>query len=144
MQQYRSSNTLQSLQSEVNRLFENLFPRSGGEQQVERAGWSPQIDVLEADNHYRLRLDLPGVERDDVTINAEGQRLIIRGARPEPERQDNENLVRTERMHGRFYRAMSFPSEVNPDKAKATFQNGVLTVNLPKVKKSTAKSIAIS
>ena len=102
------------------------------------------MDLLEADDHYRLRVDLPGVERDNVSINAEGRRLTIRGERAEEKQEKNESMLRTERMHGRFYRAVTLPTEVNPDKAKAQFENGVLIVDLPKVMKSKGKAIAIS
>ena len=102
------------------------------------------MDVLEADDHYRLRMDLPGVERKHVTINAEGRRLIIRGERQHETRQNDENVLRTERMQGRFYRAVTLPVDIDPDQAKAQFNNGVLTVDLPKVAKSKAKAISIS
>lgn len=143
---YRPSNTLRSLQSEVNRLFEDVFPgREGdGERGLGNANWAPRMDVMETDGNYRLRVDLPGIRREDVQINAEGRRLTIRGERTPEKQQQNENVLRTERAHGTFYRAMTLPMEVNPDKAKAKFENGVLLVDLPKVKKSQAKSIAIS
>lgn len=142
---YRSSSPLRSLQSEVNRLFDDIFPGANeGEERFERAGWSPQVDVLEADDHYRLRIDLPGVSREDVTINAEGARVSIRGERQHEAETKGENMIRTERRRGRFYRAMTLPNEVNADKAKAHFEHGVLMIDLPKVKKSKAKSIAIS
>lgn len=143
---YRPSNTLRSLQSEVNHLFEDLFPgREGnGEPAARTAAWTPQMDVLETEESYRLRVDLPGVSRDDVTIDVEGRRLSIRGERMEEKQQTEENMLRTERSHGRFYRGMTLPTEVNPDTAKAQFEEGVLIVDLPKVKKSKAKSISIS
>jgi HSP20 family protein len=142
---YRPSNTLRSLQSEVNRLFDDIFPGvEEGESRFERAGWSPQVDVLETDDHYRLRVDLPGVSREEVTISAEGARVSIRGERQQDTETSGENMIRTERRRGRFYRAMTLPSEVNASQAKAHFENGVLMVDLPKVTKSQAKSIAIS
>jgi HSP20 family protein len=141
----RSSNTLQSLQSEVNQLFDRLFPaQDGGGRGAEQAAWTPRIDVLEAGDHYRLRVDLPGVQRDHVTMNAEGTRLTIRGERPADALQDDETLIRSERTRGRFYRTISFPEEINPDEATAAVKNGVLVVDLPKVTTRQAKSIAIS
>lgn len=143
---YRSSNTLRSLQSEVNRLFEDIFPgreangnRSGGSGQ-----WAPQVDVMETDGAYRLRVDLPGVSRDEVTINAEDNQITIQGERGVAKQQQNETMLRTERAHGRFYRSLALPTDINPDKAKAQFQDGVLLIDLPKVGKSKAKAISIS
>lgn len=142
---HRSSNTLRSLQSEVNRLFEDIFPgreadgsRSGGSRQ-----WVPQVDVMETDGAYRLRVDLPGVSREEVTINAENNQITIQGERGVAEQQ-SETMLRTERAHGRFYRSLMLPTDINPEKAKAQFQDGVLLIDLPKVGKSKAKAISIS
>ena len=142
---HRSSNTLRSLQSEVNRLFEDIFPgreadgsRSGGSRQ-----WAPQVDVMETDGAYRLRVDLPGVSREEVTINAENNQITIQGERGVAEQQ-SETMLRTERAHGRFYRSLMLPTDINPEKAKAQFQDGVLLIDLPKVGKSKAKAISIS
>jgi HSP20 family protein len=141
----RSSNTLRSLQSEVNQLFDRLFPaQDGGGRGADQSAWTPRIDVLETDGHYRLRVDLPGVQRDQVTMNVEGTRLTIRGERPADALQDDDSLLRSERTRGRFYRTMSFPEEINPDEATATLKNGVLVVDLPKVTTRQATSIAIS
>jgi len=154
---YRSSNTLRSLQSEVNRLFEDIFPgreaegdRSDGSRQ-----WAPQVDVMETGGAYRLRVDLPGVSREEVTINAENNQVTIQGERGVAQQQNEvqqqseaqkqgETMLRTERAHGRFYRSLTLPTDINPDKAKAQFQDGVLLIDLPKVGKSKAKAISIS
>lgn len=142
----RPSSSLRSLQSEVNHLFDSLFPtRDGsGESVGQSATWSPRMDIGETEKNYRLRVDLPGVARDDVTINVDGRRLVIRGERTEEKQEEGENMVRTERNHGSFYRAMSLPTEVNPDEATARMEAGVLIVELPKVATSTATSISIS
>ena len=143
---YRSSNTLRSLQSEVNRLFEDIFPAREGNGRSDRdpAMWSPQLDVMETDGAYRLRVDLPGISRDDVTINVEHNRLTIRGERAEEQQTKSENVLRTERMGGRFFRPLTLPTEINPDEANARFDQGVLLIDLPKVATSKAKAISIS
>jgi len=142
---YRPSNTFRSLQSEVNRLFEDIFPgREGNETRFGRKGqWAPQVDVMETDGAYRLRVDLPGVSREEVTINAENNQITIQGERAVAEQQD-ETRLRRERAHGHFYRSLTFPMDINPDKAKAQFRDGVLLIDLPKVAKSKGKAISIS
>ncbi len=147
LSRHRPSNTLHSLQTEVNRLFEDLFPgrdgngsRSGPEQMM----WAPQLDVLETEASYRMRIDLPGVSRDDVTINVENDRITIRGERQEMATETDETVLRTERKRGGFYRSLTLPTEIDADKATANFEEGVLLVELPKVVKSKATSISIS
>jgi HSP20 family protein len=98
---------------------------------------------METDGAYRLRIDLPGVSREEVTINAENNQVTIQGERAVAEQQD-ETRLRSERAHGRFYRSLTFPTDINPDKAKAQFRDGVLLIDLPKVAKSKGKAISIS
>lgn len=143
---YRPSSTLRSLQSEVNRLFDDIFPSREGSGSVgtERRGWSPQVDVMETGQNYRLRVDLPGVSHNDVTINVEENQLTVRGERSAENQQTDETILRSERHHGHFYRSLTLPAEINPDKARANFKDGVLVIDLPKVTKSTEKTISIS
>ena len=110
---------------------------------------------METGGAYRLRVDLPGVSREEVTINAENNQVTIQGERGVAQQQNEvqqqseaqkqgETMLRTERAHGRFYRSLTLPTDINPDKAKAQFQDGVLLIDLPKVGKSKAKAISIS
>lgn len=140
----RATSPVRSLQSEVNRLFEDLFPwRGDAEETSETMLWSPAMDVSETDDMYRLRLDLPGVRREDVKINTEGNRLTISGERHREKKEENRDFLRVERSAGSFYRSMTLPAGIDADQAKASFDNGVLTVNIPKIEKRKAKEIQI-
>lgn len=111
----------------------------------QESGWGNPLNFLSG--------DLPQVppargfargSRADVTINVKETQLTIRGERPEEKQQKENLLLRPKRAHGRFYRSMTLPTEVNPDKAKASFKGGVLVIDLPKVTKNKAKAISIS
>ena len=102
------------------------------------------MDVKETDDRYRLSLDLPGVSKDDVSITVEDNRLTIRGERQGETRSEDENVVRMERSFGRFYRTLRLPESVNEEQITATFDDGVLSVDLPKTEKSTPTNISIS
>lgn len=143
---YRPSNALQSLQSEVNRLFDDILPgrEGGGRFGTRDRMWTPPVDVMETDKGYRLRVDLPGVARENITIDAEDNRLTIRGERPAETQKKSENTLHTERAVGSFHRSLTLPTTISPDKAKANFRNGVLIIDLPKVAKSKSKAISIS
>ncbi|MFP4228221.1 MAG: Hsp20/alpha crystallin family protein [Salinivenus sp.] len=142
----RSTRSPRGLQDEVNRVFETLFPTSWNEDTGEpRASmWMPRMDLTESDDAYRLHVDLPGLKKTDVTIQVEDGRLTIRGERDEQTQREAENMLRTERMFGSFYRSIRLPKSIQEDKIKATFSNGVLGINVPKAEVSKPKHIAIS
>lgn len=106
--------------------------------------WTPRVDLIETDDHYRLRADLPGISKEDVSVTVEDSRLTIRGERKHESQTEDENFVRSERAFGRFYRMMRLPNSVDEKKIKATFSDGVLSVELPKTEKSKPKKVKIS
>jgi HSP20 family protein len=108
------------------------------------AVWSPRIDLVETDDQYRMRVDLPGLSKNDVSITVEDNRLTIRGERTDESRTESENVVHMERTFGTFYRSLRLPKAVNEDKIKARFTNGVLSVDIPKTETSKPKTIKIS
>lgn len=141
----RRSYPLRSLQDEVNDLFESVFPGATGDDEESSSGmWSPRMDVTESEDTYRLSIDLPGMSKEDVSIKVQDNRLTIRGERQGEMRSDDENVVRMERTFGTFVRTLRLPTSVNENKIGATFDNGVLSVTLPKTEKSKPKEIAIS
>lgn len=144
--QRRTSSPLRNLQGEVNRLFESLFPETMMDDDGERASaiWSPRMDLTEAEDRYHLHVDLPGVSKEDVSIQVEDERLSIRGKRHEETTTESEDMVRKERSFGTFYRAIGLPRSVNEENITATFDNGVLSIEIPKTEKSKAKEISIS
>lgn len=141
----RRTSPLRSLQDEVNRLFESVFPSPMGEDEEPTSTvWSPRMDLMETDDHYRMRVDLPGISKDDVSVTVEDNRLTVRGERRDESRTEKENVVRMERTFGTFYRSLRLPKSVNESKIKATFTDGVLSVEIPKTEKSKPKKIKIS
>ena len=142
----RRSSPLRSLQDEVNRLFETVFPGSMGEGTEETTStvWAPRMDLMEADDSYHMQVDLPGISKSDVSITVDENRLIIRGERTHETRDEDENMVRMERSFGTFYRSVRLPKSVDEDKIKATFRNGVLSVDIPKLETSKPKTVKIT
>jgi len=140
----RRTSPLGSLQSEVNRLFESVFPSSPEQSEAPSAVWAPTMDLMESDDQYHLSVDLPGVSKKNVSISVENNRLTIRGERSAESRTEDENILRMERSFGSFYRAIRLPESVDEDAIKASFKDGVLSVALPKTEKSRPKKISIS
>ncbi len=133
---------LSELQREVDRLFENFFG-NWLRPEVESAVWTPTVDLVETDDAYLIYMDLPGLKRDEVTITFENGTLQVSGERPQPEHKEAQ-YHRMERWYGRFFRSFNLGQNVNPDKIKAHFENGVLVIEAPKTEESKPVRIKIS
>jgi HSP20 family protein len=119
-----------SLQSEVNRVFDAFFGTSAVPTRARR--WVPAMDLVETEDHLVLRADLPGMSRDDVEIEIKDGALTISGERKAEHEQNTEGYYRVERASGRFARSLTLPEGTEPDGVDASFENGVLEVRIPK------------
>lgn len=104
--------------------------------------WAPQLEVFERNEKFVVRVDLPGLKKEDVKIEVTHDQLTIEGERKQEKEEKEEGLYRTERAYGRFFRRIEIPEHVKAENAVATFKNGVLqiempTIPVPEVKKRT-------
>jgi HSP20 family protein len=115
----------------MNRLFNGFFdtPRASG---TNGARFLPAMDLVETDDHFVLRADLPGLGEDDVKIELEDNVLTISGERKAEHEQKGEGYYRLERSYGQFARSLTLPDGVNADGIAATFDRGVLEVKVAK------------
>jgi HSP20 family protein len=126
----------------MRRLLEQTFGSFGwASPTIERAGWSPPVDLEETDDAYVVEAELPGVKREDVNIELVGNELMITGEVREQERTGT--LRRKTRRTGRFDYRLSLPSHVDPEKVDARLSNGVLMVKVPKSERAQRKRIEI-
>lgn len=132
---------MQTIQQEMNRLFGTLFDSPEGDGGNLRR-WIPAMDLVEEGDHFVLRADLPGVREEDVNIEVEDNVLTISGERKSEQENRQEGYYRVERAVGRFSR--SLPEGVDPDSIQAQFENGVLTVRIPKPEERKPRRVAIS
>ena len=93
--------------------------------------WSPKIDVFERDNRMVTRVDLPGMKKEDVSVEVTDGHLALSGERKHESEEKKDNVLRTEREYGRFYRMVPLPAGVKLDEVKASFSDGVLEVSVP-------------
>jgi HSP20 family protein len=137
---------LHTVQNEMNRLFNTFFdsptPRNGGRTVAHR--WTPAMDVVEADGHYILRADLPGLSENDVKIEVEENVLTISGERKSEHEQKGEGYYRVERSFGSFSRSLTLPEGVDADSIQASFDSGVLEVQIPKPEQPKPRKVQIS
>jgi HSP20 family protein len=135
---------LSSLQSEMNRLFNTFFdtPTTGGNGSAARR-WVPSMDLVETEEHFVLRADLPGLSEEDVAIELEDNVLTVSGERKAEHEDKKEGFYRMERSFGQFRRSLTLPDGVNADAIAATFDRGVLEVRIPKPEQRKPRKVAI-
>jgi len=92
----------------------------------------PRYDLVETEDHYLLQFDLPGLTRDELEINTQGDAVVISGDRKRPALATGEQVRRTERLFGQFRRAIRLPSDVDINGVSARLADGILTMTLPK------------
>lgn len=129
------------LHENMNRLFEDFW-RTHRQPSVE--SYIPACDIEETAGHYVMSFDLPGMSKDDIEVQVEGNQLRISGERKREERKESAEVQRVERAYGRFYRSFSLPSGVEVDKIEANFENGVLTLVLPKAESAKTRQIKVT
>ena len=124
--------------SDLNRLFNTLFDDSRSQR------WVPAMDLVEADDHFLLKADLPGLGEEDVSIELRDNALTISGERKSEHEARERGWYRVERATGRFSRSLSLPEGVDPDAVTASFDKGVLEVRIPKPEARKPRRIAIN
>ena len=124
--------------SDFNRLFNTLFD----ENRTQR--WVPAMDLVEADDHFLLKADLPGLGEDDVSIELRDNALTISGERRSEHEARERGWYRVERATGRFSRSLSLPEGIDADAVTASFDKGVLEVRIPKPEAKKPRRIAIN
>jgi len=105
--------------------------------------WSPLVDISEDDKEYRIKAELPEVNREDVKVTAEAGMVTIMGERKFEKVENGRRYHRVERAYGTFGRSFSLPDDANPGKVSAEFKEGVLTVHLVKDEKAKPQQIEI-
>jgi HSP20 family protein len=123
---------LGTLQSEMNRLFNSVFDSPGQGNGGTLRRWMPAMDLLETEDHFVLRADLPGMDQDDVKIELEDTTLTVSGERKAEHESGGEGYYRVERAFGTFARTLTLPQGVDPEAVDASFDRGVLEIRIPK------------
>ena len=105
--------------------------------------WYPSIDVVEDKDNIAIKADLPGLKKEDITVTVDNNILTIRGERKSESEQQDKDYHRVERFYGVFERNLDLGTAVDQSKIKASYNNGVLEVSLPKTEKVKSKEVTI-
>jgi len=106
--------------------------------------WSPTVDIAENENSYEIKVDVPGMKKKDLNISFKDNVLTLSGEKKEEKEDKGKNFFRKERVYGKFQRSFRIPQDIDPEKIKAKYEDGVLTVEVPKTESTKAKEIAIN
>jgi HSP20 family protein len=126
--------------ADFNRLFNSLWEQQPAASQR----WMPAMDLVETEDHYLLKADLPGMGQDDVAIEFNDGTLSISGERTAEYERKEKGFFRLERSFGKFSRSLTLPDGIDPDRIDASFRDGVLEVTIPKPEQRKPRRIAVS
>jgi HSP20 family protein len=135
---------LGALQTEMNRLFNSVFDSPGPGNGGTMRRWMPAMDLVETDEHFVLKADLPGLTEEDVNLELEGNVLTVSGERKAEHEDRREGYYRVERASGQFARSLTLPEGVNADAVEASFDKGVLEVRIPKPEERKPRRVSIN
>jgi len=138
----------------IEKLFEDFFPRSMLRQF--KSEWPstnllaapfeyrmPKIDIVDRDDEIFVRAELPGIDKKDIEISMADYTLTIKGETKKQEKEEKGDYYRCETSQGSYMRTLSLPAEVNSDKAKSSFKDGVLELTLPKMERAKRRTIKV-
>ena len=134
-----------ALQDRINRIFNESFGRSRDfDDEVSLYDWRPPVDIYETGEGIVLKIELPGVKKDDVSVEIKDNVLTIKGERLLDPAIEDENYYRKERSFGKFNRSFSLQQLIKPDLIKASFKDGVLTVEVPRPEEEKPKQVTVN
>ena len=123
------------------RLFDSFF--NSDVQGEETRAWVPPVDIQETADAFLFHAELPGMTKEDLHITLENSVLRLSGERKFEKDAKKENYHRVERTYGTFTRTFTLPTQVDPDKVQAVFENGILTITVPKAEQAKPRQIQI-
>ncbi len=134
-----------ALQDRINRIFDESFSRTADvDDDISMSAWKPSVDIYETDEAIILKAELPGIKKEDVSVEIKDNVLTLRGERVEDKEIKEGSYFRKERCFGTFSRAFNLQHRVQPDKIKAKFKDGILVIEIPKPEEEKPKQITVN
>jgi HSP20 family protein len=131
------------LQNRLNSIFNDFALPEGEQESLAMGNFIPPVDVYEDAQQLVLKLEVPGIRQEDLDVRVENQTLTIKGERKLEKDEKQENFHRIERRYGSFTRSFTLPQTVDTTAPKATYENGVLTIALPKKEAAKPKQVKV-
>jgi HSP20 family protein len=125
------------------RRMRSLWPDRWFGRETESEITAPSVDVYEEKDDIVVKAELPGMDKNDIEVNVSDSHLVLKGEKKKEEKIEEKDYYRCERSYGAFVRAVDLPTDVQTEKIKASFKNGILEVRLPKTEQAKSKQIKI-
>jgi HSP20 family protein len=139
------NNGLADFRRELDRVFDDFWTMPSMSSALDTTpSWAPVADIDEDIDHFMLSLEVPGMKKDELKIEVQGEHIVISGERRHEEKKERKGSLYSERRFGHFQRAFAIPSNVDPSKIEAQYQDGVLKVYVPKAEAAKPRQIKIS
>ena len=141
---FSPTSELRRMQREIDRLFEDAFPNRAENGEGAAQVWSPRADISETEDAYVIHIDAPGLKKDEFNISWQDGTLAVSGDRKWEDKEERENYVRVERSFGHFFRSFTLPNTVKGEEITGSYNDGVLTIRVPKAEESKPRRIQIN
>ena len=135
---------IDSLQREMNRLFESLAPSPSENGDFERVAFIPAAEMHETPNTIELKLEVPGMEAKDLEVQVTEDAVAISGERRSETKTEERGMTRSEFRYGKFQRVIPLPARVENNQVKADYTNGVLSLSIPKAEEEKRKVVKVN
>ena len=135
---------LSRMQDRMEQLFNEMMPSLSIEGATASQAFMPVVNITRKDDQYLLAFELPGVRKEDITIEISNDQLVVSGQRKTEKHVKEEGYESRERSEGAFYRSFALPADVSAEKISANYENGLLTVMLPRTGVESARRIQIT
>ena len=133
-----------SFRNRINHMFDDVFyPINRDEVELSMGSWNPVVDVYDNDDSIVIKAELPGIDKEGIEIDVKDRVLTLKGERSSESEVKDDNYYRRERSFGKFERAFTLPADVDPDKIKADYKDGVLKIDIPKPEEKKPRQITI-
>jgi HSP20 family protein len=119
------------------------WPRRGSKDIMATEDWAPRVDIVETDNDFNIKAEIPEVKKEDVKVSVDNGVLTIKGERKQEKEEKNKKFHRIERSYGSFARSFVLPENVDANKIDASFKDGMLNLSIPKTKEVKPKAIDV-
>jgi len=133
-----------TIQDRMNRLFRGSYGPEGQEEALTTTTFAPPVDVYEDEHNVTLKIEVPGIDEKDIDVRIENNTLTVHGERKFEKEEKEENYRRVERQYGSFTRTFTLPTTVDTENVSATYDKGVLKINLPKKAEAKPKQIKVN
>lgn len=133
-----------SIRNRMNHIFDDLFyPVNRDDVEFSMGRWNPVVDVYDNDDSVVIKAELPGIDKEGIEIDVKDRVLTLKGERSSENEVKDDNYYRRERCFGKFERAFTLPADVDPDKIKADYKDGLLKIEIPKPEEKKPRQITI-